>query len=138
MTKLYKYRRDNGLCVACGEKATQGTRCDIHAEHNRKKTLESNHRKRQKVFAHYCAGEPHCMCPGCRTRYIGFLQLDHVNGWGRDSRRKLQLGNGGARYWKWIIENNYPDGFQILCANCNGMGAKGKKKHCPLAGQEHY
>ena len=33
---------------------------------------------------------------------------------------------------RWIILNNFPDGFQILCTNCNF--AKGMKKNnnkCP-------
>ena len=30
---------------------------------------------------------------------------------------------------KWIIENNFPKGFQILCHNCNV--AKGLYGECP-------
>jgi hypothetical protein len=31
----------------------------------------------------------------------------------------------------WIIENNYPDGFQILCHNCNvAKGLIGNNNTC--------
>jgi len=92
---------------------------------------------RYEVFSHYCGGgEPHCKCPGCTTRFIEFLQLDHVNGNGNAHRKENNLGTGGARLWAWVKKMGYPPGFQVLCRNCNG--AKFTRPQCPLHGQEHH
>ncbi len=94
-----------------------------------------NSKLRLEVFRHYCGGEPHCQCPGCDTTYIEFLQLDHVNGDGAAHRKENHLGTGGPRLWRWVRANGYPEGFQVLCRNCNG--AKFTRPACPLAGQPH-
>ncbi len=88
------------------------------------------------VLIHYCGGSPHCQCPGCRTTYVGFLQMDHVNG---DGAKHLTPSGKqrllGTALYKWLRKNNYPEGFQVLCANCNG--AKGTSAACPCAGTDH-
>jgi hypothetical protein len=91
---------------------------------------------RLEVFTHYCGGgTPHCQCPGCQTTYIGFLQLDHVNGDGAAHRKENNLGTGGPRLWRWLRANGYPEGFQVLCCNCNHGKFTGPA--CPMAGQPH-
>ncbi len=94
-----------------------------------------NGRLMVEVFSHYCGGEPHCQCPGCHTTFIEFLQLDHVAGDGAAHRKANSLGTGGPRLWRWVRDNGYPEGFQVLCRNCNG--AKFTRAACPLAGQPH-
>ena len=97
---------------------------------------------RIRVMTHYCGGTPFCQCPGCTTSYIGFLQMDHVEG---DGASHTYVGKftgevtkySGATLLKWIEKNNYPEGFQVLCANCNSPGGKGIKKQCPMHGQHH-
>jgi len=86
---------------------------------------------RMKVLTHYSSGTPHCKC--CGETEILFLHLDHKNGDGADHRRKLMAENGyypggnGLPYW--LMKNNFPEGFQVLCANCNL--AKRQNKTCP-------
>ena len=51
-----------------------------------------------------------------------------------DSEPKLvELGysstHSGEALNRWIIQNNFPKGFQILCQNCNF--AKGHYEKCP-------
>lgn len=55
-------------------------------------------------------------CKCCGETTPEFLQIDHVNNDGAEHRR--EVGTGNAVYW-WLIKNNYPEGFQVLCANCN-------------------
>lgn len=102
-----------------------------------KKVRADNAALKLEVMTHYCGGEPHCQCPGCSTRFIRFLQMDHVNG---DGSKHLKNGYrlSGATLLHWLKENNYPEGFQVLCCNCNGMGSKSNKKACALYGQPHY
>lgn len=86
------------------------------------------------VINHYSNGTMHCRC--CKETEMGFLSIDHINGGGNKHRKKIGSYAGGA-FYRWLIKNNFPDGFQILCYNCNlgraingGMcphGAKSKK-----------
>jgi hypothetical protein len=104
------------------------------------KAMQVAHKYRDKlrleVFTHYCGGkEPYCQCPGCRVTYIGFLQLDHVNGDGMAHRKKHNLGTGADRLWRWVRDNGYPPEFQVLCCNCNHSKFNGPA--CALARQPH-
>lgn len=105
----------------------------------------SLYKTRLKVLQHYSGKEvPDCKC--CGETIFEFLQIDHINGNGADHRReigmaqgdinqvakqkekgKISLGGNGFIYW--IIRNNYPKGFQILCANCNA--GKRTSRYCP-------
>lgn len=57
-----------------------------------------------------------CACCGETERL--FLQLDHIDGGGNQHRRELG-GNGAYLLATWLKRNNWPEGFQVLCANCN-------------------
>jgi len=79
---------------------------------------------RYKIINHYSKGKVKCAC--CGEFHIEFLVIDHIKGGGRAQRKEL----GGTRnFYKWVIKNNYPRGFQILCHNCNC--AKGFYGYCP-------
>jgi hypothetical protein len=74
---------------------------------------------RLDAIAHY-GGK--CMC--CGETEEAFLSIDHINGGGNEHRKKVHRHIG-----LWLKKNNYPDGFQILCHNCNQ--AKGYYGICP-------
>jgi hypothetical protein len=73
------------------------------------------------VFTHYCNGEPHCMNPKCEvpggTKNINGLCLEHINGGGH--KHSKEINRTGTAYYRWVIQQGYPDGFQIFCATCN-------------------
>ncbi len=94
-----------------------------------------NRALRSEVFSHFCGGVPHCQCPGCKTDFIEFLTLDHMNGDGAAHRKANGLGTGGPRLWRWVRAQGYPEGFQVLCQNCNH--AKFTRTACPLANTPH-
>jgi hypothetical protein len=78
---------------------------------------------RQSVIAHYGGG---CSCCG-ETEPL-FLEIDHVNNDGHLHRQ--EIGRTAKALLVWIVKNDFPDTFQILCANCN----QGKKRNggiCP-------
>jgi hypothetical protein len=100
-------------------------------------SLRSDQKLRYEALSHYCGGLPRCQCPGCTTVFFGFLQIDHEDG---DGAKHVGTNGGrlsGKGLWKWLKANNYPDGFQVLCCNCNGVGGKRNFKHCPMSGQAH-
>lgn len=67
--------------------------------------------------------EPYCVC--CYENIYEFLALDHINGGGGAERKKL----GGGGYWIYL-DKYHPDGYQILCHNCN-MGRQINNGICP-------
>lgn len=69
---------------------------------------------RMIVLQHYSRDVPQCAC--CGELIYDFLTMDHVDGkkkWNHD------LSYGGRKLYRWLINNNFPDGFQVLCCNCN-------------------
>lgn len=99
---------------------------------NRDKILKDLEKKRRDlkvaVISYYSNNTNKCVC--CGINEIECLTIDHINGGGCRHLREINTGGGGYRFYKWLIENNYPEGYQILCYNCNS--AKGIKQKCPL------
>jgi len=89
---------------------------------------ESRKRRREviktAVFQYYGGDPPKCAC--CGESHLGFLCIDHIDGGGNKHRRKL--GKKTHSFWLWLMEQNFPDGYRVLCHNCNfAIGAYG---HC--------
>src|SRR5689334_6761973 len=66
---------------------------------------------REEVLAHY-GGK--CMCPGCTEAQYEFLAIDHIHGGGRKHRESIKTP---LPYW--LKKNGFPEGFRVLCHNCN-------------------
>ena len=64
---------------------------------------------KNKVFEHY--GKT-CAC--CGESIKEFLTIDHINGNGTKHRKKIN-----NNLYIWLVTNNFPEGFQTLCFNCN-------------------
>ena len=80
---------------------------------------------------------PCCRCCG-ENFHVDFLEIDHITGKKQmDLEPELvilgyssQLRNQNLH--RWIIKNNFPEGFQILCTNCNfAKGMKKNNNQCP-------
>ena len=50
-----------------------------------------------------------------------FLAVDHINGCGALKRV--------SNFYSWLLRNGLPDGFRILCHNCNL--SRGFYGYCP-------
>lgn len=79
---------------------------------------------RTEVLTHYSNGTPKCAC--CGIAEIKFLCIDHINGGGNAHRKTLPRGH---YIYQWLKNEKYPEGFQVLCHNCNM--AKGFYGICP-------
>lgn len=78
-------------------------------------------RDRQSAFNAY--GGFKCAC--CGETEPMFLTIDHINNDGA-AHRKIVGGKGGSSFFQWLRRNGYPQGFQVLCRNCNwGKHANG-------------
>jgi hypothetical protein len=80
-----------------------------------------------QVLTHYSNGRPKCAC--CGEMILKFLTIDHINNDGQEERKRLKL-NGGMKFYRWLIKNNYPESYQVLCMNCN-WGKSQNNGVCP-------
>jgi hypothetical protein len=81
-----------------------------NAEKNSKKRFAD----RMYVLLHYSL-ESYPICLKCGEKEIGFLEIDHIKGVIEDD------GRGGHALVKYIIDNNFPENYQVLCTNCNWL-----------------
>ncbi|MCW2929982.1 MAG: hypothetical protein JWM19_944 [Actinomycetia bacterium] len=104
-----------------------------YSEYNRKSLLKL---KREVMDAY--GGR--CAC--CGEAELVFLTIDHVDGNGAEHRRAIAAERGskwlqaGAPTYRWLRDNNFPEGFQVLCANCN-CGRHWNGGICPHQIAEH-
>lgn len=65
-----------------------------------------------QVLFYYSNG--YMKCDLCGEDDIDVLNIDHENGDGMEHRKTFK-GNIN----NWLIQNNFPEGFRVLCRNCN-------------------
>lgn len=78
---------------------------------------------RNAVFGHYGWT---CACCGTSDG----LTIDHVNGDGKAHREQLfsgKRGGQGSQFYRWLIKNNFPEGYQTLCRPCNASKKEGAR-----------
>lgn len=110
-----------GLCSQCKKNVPiRGKRCEDckkkrnewHASSDYKKRYEKiRAQNRIDVIDHY-GGK--CVC--CGETELHFLAIDHPNNDGGDERKKV---GAGSSFYAWLIRNDLPDGYVVLCHNCN-------------------
>ena len=71
------------------------------------------------VFEHYSKCNE-IKCASCGFTDIRALSLDHIDGNGAAHRKEICKNShcGSATLYTWLVANNFPEGFQILCMNC--------------------
>lgn len=84
-----------------------------HRDRKSQVARERRRRERAAVLEHYGGTPPSCGC--CGEGRPEFLALDHINGGGRQERKRV----GHATFWSWLIRQGFPTGYRVLCHNCN-------------------
>ena len=90
---------------------------------NRARDVQMNREERTRLkdeaIARYSDGT--CSCVRCGFNDPRALQIDHINDDGADQRREVggSRTSAGTTFYRWLRRNKYPDGYQVLCANCN-------------------
>ena len=87
--------------------------CKEHPDQYRAKKREQSHRRKIKALTHY---SPNLRCQHCGFSDVRALSIDHINNDGYSHRKKL--GRRGGAIYCWLITNNFPPGYQVLCMNC--------------------
>lgn len=68
------------------------------------------------------------ICNCCGEPSKEFLTIDHINGGGNKHRKELR-SNGSQNIYRWLKRNDFPEGYRVLCMNCNF--AHGMYGYCP-------
>lgn len=77
---------------------------------NNERATRNYYKNKKECLDHY---KHKCRC--CGETIFEFLTIEHINGGGRKHREENKITN----MWLWLIKNKFPDGFEILCYNCN-------------------
>lgn len=117
-------RRKDGRhsqCVECKRLSARESSAR-HAEKNRARTARWWAALREEMFAHYGS---ECAC--CGEDHREFLCIDHIEGGG--NKHRAEVGGTGSVFYAWLRRNGWPEGFRVLCHNCNQ--ARGLYGACP-------
>lgn len=71
-----------------------------------------NYNKFLTIF-HYTNGK--MCCANCGENIFELLTIDHINGGGSKHRKVIGYHN----IYVWLRRNDFPNGYQVLCYNCN-------------------
>jgi hypothetical protein len=97
-------------------------------EHYLRLKRDNDKKNRKNAFiealTHYTNGKPKCYC--CSEDIIILLSLDHINGGGRQHRKKAKIKHTA----QWAKRHNWPKIFRVACHSCN-LGAYINGGICP-------
>jgi hypothetical protein len=111
-----------------GKRVLAGRCRSCKKKENKQRYIDS----KLRVLRHYSGGDPRCAC--CEEASYEFMTIDHINGGGRAHRAEIRKGKGGvSSIHLWLEANEFPEGFRVLCLNCNG--AIGFFGYCPHQGR---
>lgn len=100
--------------ILLNNKLTGKNKGRYNAERQRVYVKKYSLKVKLEVFNHYSDNKLCCKC--CGIKQFDFLTIDHVGG-----RQKWnhERSMGGSKLYQWLRSNNYPEGFEVLCFNCN-------------------
>jgi hypothetical protein len=91
-----------------------------HNNLDKKRVYAKKRRRTQRelVLKHYSGNQLKCKICNYNEDSRA-LCIDHIDNNG--SKHRKETGGGGERTYNWLINNDYPSGFQVLCQNCNWL-----------------
>jgi len=143
------YLKNGGYCYKCKREKSKAeynkykpkvsAYQKIYRKEHRQMIIKRRRQIKLTLFSHYSDTNP----PQCANLYgihekpftiLEALQLDHINGGGYKEHQRLGV-SGGDGFYRWLIKNNYPEGYQVLCANCNWIKRFKDSEHANLLGE---
>lgn len=100
--------------IAQTAKAAEKLKNPIHKAVVRERERNRARELKLEVIRVYSKGS--MCCAYCGYSDVRALELDHIDNNGQAHRKAL---NNRKTVYQDVKCNNYPDGFQILCSNCN-------------------
>ncbi len=77
-----------------------------HRERLRRNTADL----KERVIFHYSKGKE--ICANCNFSNLDALTIDHIE---EETQPKVR----GAAFYRQLIREGFPKGYQVLCFNCN-------------------
>lgn len=125
------------LCLGCRERPpiSGRARCATCLQKNRAYTsdyrarnlddINATKRRRYEVLRNEIHTHYGGQCACCGEREPVFLAIDHIDGIVHEGPRKMR----GLELYRWLRKNKFPDGYRLLCHNCNAAVRWGRQ--CP-------
>ena len=121
--KLYREEHKEELNTYCRDYYHEHKEERRDSEHARQK--EYRQKERRLALEHYGGAPSKCDC--CGETEMMFLTIDHIDGC-----KYEDVARSGHHLYRSLRLHNYPDGYRVLCYNCNcSMGNFG---YCPHNG----
>jgi hypothetical protein len=105
--RMYSEKKEE---ILSHNKAWKKTNAVRYRSQQREYKNKKRREQRDRVLSYYGG---RCAC--CGEVEPVFLTIDHINGNGALHRRMINK----ADMWKWLDQQGYPQGYQLLCFNCN-------------------
>lgn len=121
LTSTYTRKKDgiatlnSSLCKECRLEVQRKYR-DSHKQQLREYSRIRSAAIKLEVLAHYSANGGYPTCIKCGFSDIRALSIDHISG-GGSSHRRLYSKTGG-QFYRFLKNEGYPKGYQVLCMNC--------------------
>ncbi len=127
--RRFKLKRlKNHLCIRCGKPAAIAK---AHCEDCGHKLSLANSRRLQEWRKRVIQGYGGC-CACCGETQYEFLSIDHKEYRACEEQDKFGRYLTTTELCKIIIQENFPDTYQLLCYNCNmALGIWGYCPHHP-------
>ena len=123
--KRRQERYEQGLCWDCSQPVEPGkTRCRGCLDRCAQAAKAADERLKQAVMAAYGGA---CACCGEDTLIM--LTIDHVAQDGAEARRKGQ--RTGPGFYRLLRKQGFPEGYRVLCWNCNTAVFYSPDHRCP-------
>ena len=105
--------------VSACKKACYQKKIGEYKERSRLNGKKMRRLRKWCVMTFYSGAKFCCAC--CGETALDFLTIDHINNNGNKHRKDLfgKKAVAGDMFYNWLIKNNYPSGYQVLCFNCN-------------------
>jgi len=118
-----RYWTHRAECLASCKKYNDAHKVERQAYRDvHKQEINEYHRQRNwalKIEAlEYYSTKGHPNCLYCGEDDVDVLCIDHIDNDGARHRKAIGCTDG-SNFYKWLKKNNYPEGFQVLCYNCN-------------------
>ena len=113
-----RYAEDASFRAKCAAAAKKQYQKDVNRSRtlSRQRMLRQMENMKNAVINVLTNGEGTCRWCGQGDQDV--LTIDHIDNNGANHRRQMGIGCGKLIY-RYLVKNDYPPGFQVLCFNCN-------------------
>lgn len=96
-------------------------------EEQKQQTRSKRRQQKLAVLKYYSKSEVPT-CQSCGFKDVRALTIDHINNNGAEHRKMLG-SRASDKMHRWLIAEGFPEGFQVLCSNCQLLKRYGDKDY---------